>query len=264
MSASDAADGRLQFGREQIFDAIERIDREAVEEAQDLRSGLPDAVLGHGRNEDGAAGFDRRLLAVDRDDPLPRDHAVNLRRSMPVQLEPVAGVKLGDAAGDAVGRRAALGEERPPADAALARIVPAVRGDARLVEDEGFGALEDVAHAALASQDAPFSLTGEAVLPYGRSCRRRRQMRGLAQTSLVGILPLTLSQWERGAAPTPRPAPAEAPARPPPRARNRALRSARRVARSGRSLSRCRPRPPPPGGSASRASRRARSEASRP
>ena len=54
---SQAASSR----REQIFDAVERIDRETVEEAQELRSGLLYPVLRHAGNKHGAARTSPRI-----------------------------------------------------------------------------------------------------------------------------------------------------------------------------------------------------------
>jgi hypothetical protein len=72
-----------------------------------------------------------------------------------MQAEPVAGPELGDAAGDPVGRRPALGEERAPADAPPDRIVPAVGRRVRLVEDERFDGIRDFAQSSVSDPDSP-------------------------------------------------------------------------------------------------------------
>ncbi len=65
---------------------------------------------------------------------------------MAMEAEPVAGPKIGNAAGDAIGRRAAPGEERPPANAPSYRIIPAVPWRVQLVEDEGLSFFLLIAH----------------------------------------------------------------------------------------------------------------------
>ena len=92
-------------------------------------------MLGHAGDEDCAPCLDRRLLARERYNPCPGENVKDFLRGMAVQADPVAGAELGDAASDPVGRRAALGEERAPADAPPDRIVPAVLRRIRLVED---------------------------------------------------------------------------------------------------------------------------------
>ncbi len=63
---------RLRSGgrgrREEIFDTVERIDREAVEEPQKLRSGLPYPMFGHAGNEHGGPCLDPEFPAVQRDE----------------------------------------------------------------------------------------------------------------------------------------------------------------------------------------------------
>ena len=135
-SALRASDDR--YPREQVLDRVERIDREAVEEPQKLASRLPDAMLRHAGNEDGAPRLHRDFFPVERHDARPGEHVVDFRRRMAVQSEPVAWPQIADAAGDAVGRRAALGEERAPANAPLDGIVPAVERGIGLVLDERF------------------------------------------------------------------------------------------------------------------------------
>ena len=95
-----------------------------------------ESVLGHSGNEHRVADPDRRFDAVQRHDALAGDDVIDLGRGVAVKAKPTARVELGDAAGDAVGRRAALREQGPPADAPPDRIVPAVERRLRLVKYE--------------------------------------------------------------------------------------------------------------------------------
>jgi len=53
---------------------------------------------------------DRRLLAIQRHDARPGDDVVDLGRGVAMEAEPAAGLKIRDAAGDLVGRRAGARE----------------------------------------------------------------------------------------------------------------------------------------------------------
>ena len=109
-----------------------------------------------------------------------------------MQAEPVAGPEFGDAAGDPVGRRAALRKERAPADAPLDGIVPAVERRVGLVEDEGFDGGWQCVHLrpvakqlqALIRRHSP-SRDGRPSTPYGATFSRKRE-KGTRALSRLG------------------------------------------------------------------------------
>src|SRR5277367_4477621 len=94
----------------QIFDAVEGIDRESVEEAQKLISRLSDSVFGHARNEHRASRLDRNVPALKAHDSGAGEHVIDFGRLVPMQPEPVAGLKFGDAASHALRLGQPLGE----------------------------------------------------------------------------------------------------------------------------------------------------------
>src|SRR5919112_572709 len=79
---------------EAVDDVVEGARREDEQDAHRPADG-PDAVLDVARDADERPGSDRHLLAVQRDDGLPLEDVVDLRRGVAVPTQPAVAVELG-------------------------------------------------------------------------------------------------------------------------------------------------------------------------
>ena len=131
-------------------------DWENVEEAQDLASRLADSMFGHARNEHRAPGLYRDLAALEAHQAGAGEDIVDFRRRVPVQAQPLAGLKLGHATGHAVRWGHPFGHEGAPPKPTAHRIVPAILRRVRLVERERRDLIRNGVHRLSQTQpDAP-------------------------------------------------------------------------------------------------------------
>jgi hypothetical protein len=71
---------------------------------------------------------------------------IDFRRRVPVQAQPFAGLKLGDATGHTLRRGRPVGKQGAKPNLTAHRIVPAVLGRVRLVERERLGSMPNFVH----------------------------------------------------------------------------------------------------------------------